>query len=91
MTGALPAYRRIVDDVRARIASGELQPGAALPSKHALSRTWGVSRQPVEAALIILRTQGLIVGYPGKATYVTADRAKIQKVLCEPVAARQPL
>jgi DNA-binding GntR family transcriptional regulator len=77
MTGAIPTYQQIVDDIRRRIASGELQPGAPLPPRSELRRTYGVSRQPVEAALLVLRTLGLVVGWKGRGSYVTKDASRI--------------
>ena len=38
MTGTIPTYQRIVDDIRAQITSGELQPGAPLPPRSELRR-----------------------------------------------------
>ncbi|GIF69316.1 hypothetical protein Ais01nite_73510 [Asanoa ishikariensis] len=72
-----PMYQEIVDDIRQRIISGQLAPGAALPSCRELCQSWGVSRQTVGSAMIVLRTQGLIVGAQGRAVYVTADHQKI--------------
>jgi DNA-binding FadR family transcriptional regulator len=63
----------IVDDIRRQIASGQLAPGAALPTCRELCVTYEVSRQTIGSAMIVLRTQGLIVGQQGRAVYVSAN------------------
>jgi DNA-binding GntR family transcriptional regulator len=68
-----PSYLDIVDDIRGRIVSGELAPGATLPTCRVMCQTYQVSRQTIGSAMIVLRTQGLIVGQQGRAVYVTAD------------------
>ncbi|HYM84111.1 MAG TPA: GntR family transcriptional regulator [Candidatus Dormibacteraeota bacterium] len=56
----LPLHGRISDELRRRIRSGELGPGAALPSENDLVATFGVSRGTVRQALATLRVDGLI-------------------------------
>jgi DNA-binding GntR family transcriptional regulator len=51
-------YQRIANDIRTRIASGELRPGDRLPSIAELKRQYGVSAQPVKTALLVLQTEG---------------------------------
>ncbi|MGC9666423.1 winged helix-turn-helix domain-containing protein [Planosporangium sp. 12N6] len=70
-----PAYERIRDELRRRIESGELAPGAKLPTHSALAAHYGVSVQPVRQALLLLeQVDRLIVSYQGKGVFV-ADRA----------------
>lgn len=49
-----PLYRRIADDLVARIRDGRYAPGARLPTEHELCRQHGVSRITVRKALEIL-------------------------------------
>ncbi|MEV4623281.1 winged helix-turn-helix domain-containing protein [Asanoa sp. NPDC049573] len=67
-----PSYLDIVDDIRGRIISGDLAPGATLPTCREMCQTYQVSRQTIGSAMIVLRTQGLVVGQQGRAVYVTA-------------------
>lgn len=56
-----PIWRQLADLLRAQITSGELAPGAWLPSITYLQQTHDVSRTPVRQALAALRADGLIV------------------------------
>ncbi len=66
-------FRRVVDDIAAKIAAGELTPGQRLPSYGDLAREYDVGLSTIRGAMLILRERGLIVGMPGKGTFV-ADR-----------------
>lgn len=63
-------YRRIAAELRARIDSGELSPGSALPSEAALVRQYGVSRGTARQALSELEGTGLVVAVHGKGRFV---------------------
>lgn len=65
-----PHYQRIVEDIRRRIASGELQPGEQLPSIAQLREQYGVGNTAIRNAMIVLRTEGLVEGHQGKGVYV---------------------
>jgi DNA-binding GntR family transcriptional regulator len=69
------AYVQIADDIAARIASGELQPGARLLSERALADYYGRSYQTVRRAMDVLRERELIVTIHGRGTFV-ADHGK---------------
>lgn len=70
--GPPPAqYRRIAAALREQITSGELAPGAALPSEAALVRQYGVSRGTARQALSELEGTGLVVAVHGKGRFVT--------------------
>jgi GntR family transcriptional regulator len=62
----LPLYRRISNEMRRIIGSGELQTGDLLPSENALMAEFGVSRGTVRQALAALRADGTIAGSRGK-------------------------
>lgn len=68
-----PAFRQLADELRARIAAGELPPGGQLPSMTQLREQHGVSSTVVRDALNELRRDGLIVGRQGKGVYVSED------------------
>ncbi len=63
-------YQHIVDTVTAQIRDGVLVPGEKLPSYEALAVAYEVSKSTVRTALLILAERGLIVGRPGKGTFV---------------------
>jgi GntR family transcriptional regulator len=70
----VPLYRRIEEDLRARIRSGELQPGAQLETELDLMGRYGVSRATVRQALAPLIAQGLLEIRRGLGTYVAPPR-----------------
>jgi len=58
-------YERIVEQVEAAIASGELAPGQRLPSERELVAQFGTSRATVREALRVLESNGMIRSRPG--------------------------
>jgi GntR family transcriptional regulator len=70
----VPLYRRIEEDLRARIRSGELAPGAQLETELDLMGRYGVSRATVRQALAPLIAQGLVEIRRGLGTYVAPPR-----------------
>ena len=69
------AYIRVADDIAARIASGELKPGARLRSERDLAEHYELSYGTVRRAMEVLRERGLITtihgagrSLPGRAT-----------------------
>lgn len=66
-----PHYRRIIADVRRRIASGEWPPGHKLPSTKALAERYEVrSQSTVRAAVTILLETGELYGHQGLGVFV---------------------
>lgn len=70
MTSEEPLYRRIADDLRGQIVSGERAPGSQLPPESDLAARYDTTRQTVRNALGVLRTDGLIVTGQGSRTIV---------------------
>lgn len=58
-------YERIVEQVEAAIASGELAPGQRLPSERELVVQFGTSRATVREALRVLESNGIVRSRPG--------------------------
>lgn len=73
MPTAQPPFRLIAAEITEKIKSGELPPGAKLPSTRELSETYEVSMGTVYRALSLLHERDLIIGQPGRGTYV-ADK-----------------
>ena len=44
-------YYDLMEDLRAKILSGDIRPGDRLPSENELTKEYGVSRQTVRKAL----------------------------------------
>jgi len=68
--GGAPLYRRIQSDLRDRIASGELAPGAQVETELELMDRYGVSRATVRQALSGLVAEGLLEIRRGRGTFV---------------------
>jgi len=66
----VPPYLAIAAALRARIESGELPPGAMLPSITRISQEWGVAKITAAKALKELRSEGLTRSVPGWGTFV---------------------
>ena len=70
-----PHYRRIIRDVRARIASGELTPGTKLPSTRVLAEQYDVSPGSVRQAITLLMETGELRGHQGLGVFVAETEA----------------
>lgn len=58
-------YERIVEQIEAAVARGELRPGERLPSERELVVQFGTSRATVREALRVLESAGLVRSRPG--------------------------
>ena len=58
-------YERIVEQIEAMLASGQLQPGHRLPSERELVVQFGASRSTVREALRVLQSNGVVRSRPG--------------------------
>lgn len=76
---ARPIYEQLVEQFRARIASGRLQPGVKLLSVRDLAA--GMRINPTTAARTYqeLERMGLIVTYRGQGTFVTQQPERIRE------------
>lgn len=83
---SLPAYQRISNDLRGLITSGELAPGAFLPSQQELQDQYGVSRMTARQAINALVNEGLVTAHQGKGVLVR-DR---QHMVYRPQAEHEP-
>lgn len=66
----LPVYRRVAEQIRAQILSGELAPGDRLPAEFALAEQHKVGRDTIRDALAVLRQDGLVSTRKGSGAYV---------------------
>jgi DNA-binding GntR family transcriptional regulator len=63
-------YRRIAEDLRQQITSGELATGQRVPSETELMRRYGVSRGTARQGLALLEAAGLVTAVHGKGRFV---------------------
>lgn len=82
--GRTSLARRVAEEVRSQIMSGEHPPGGRLPSEAELSARHQVSRVTVRTALRTLEAQGLIYVRHGSGSFVsdfgTGIRAGLQEL-----------
>lgn len=69
---ATPAYLQVAQGLAARIESGALEGGTALPAERDLAGTLGLSRVTVRQALALLAQRGLLTRRHGSGTFVNA-------------------
>lgn len=84
-----PPYRRIVDDIRRRIVTGQLGPGDRVPSARQIVREWGVAIATATRALGDLQREGLVRAIPGVGT-VVADESRPPSASAPPSAPSAP-
>lgn len=63
-------FRQLADILRDRILSGDLAPGASLPSELRLAQEHDLSRTTVRQAIALLRSEGLVIVEPPRGTFV---------------------
>lgn len=66
----MPLYRQLHDRIRDAILSGELRPGAKLPSSRVLAAQLPASRTIVQLAYDMLVAEGYLIGRGAKGTIV---------------------
>ncbi|GLX00625.1 GntR family transcriptional regulator [Microtetraspora sp. NBRC 16547] len=70
----LPIYRRIADQLRGKILSGDLRDGDRLPGENVLMAEYGIARATARQALAVLINEGLAVPRRGSGVYVRLFR-----------------
>ncbi|MGR4883526.1 GntR family transcriptional regulator [Streptomyces sp. LARHCF249] len=71
-----PLHARIAADLRDEIMSGDLAPGAKLPSTAHLKSRFDASNATIQKAVHLLKGEGLVVGRAGAAVTVRANRQR---------------
>jgi DNA-binding GntR family transcriptional regulator len=70
ISGTGPVFRRIADDLKARIEAGEFRPGSQLPREDTLARSYGVARATVRHAITVLEYDRILEVRHGHGTFV---------------------
>src|SRR5215216_6497414 len=86
-TSDRPVFKQIADRLRAMILSGELAPGAQLPSEQELMDAHGLARGTVRQAVNLLRGEGLVRTEHGRGTFVR-DRPPVRRLAHDRFARR---
>lgn len=63
-------HQQIAADLRAQIMSGELAPGAQLPSTQHLVQRYAAANATIQRALKALKDEGFVYSWVGKGVYV---------------------
>ncbi|MFF5171891.1 GntR family transcriptional regulator [Micromonospora sp. NPDC000089] len=69
-----PRYRLIADELRRRIESGALPPGALLPAESALTAEFRASRGTIRQAIAVLREEQLVATEHGRGSYTSPQQ-----------------
>lgn len=75
--GGQPIYEQICRQIKGAIASGELQPGEALPSIRALARNLRISVITTKRAYEELERQGFLYTVAGKGCFVARENLEL--------------
>ena len=67
---AYPLYRRIADDLRGQIETGQLEPGSQLPPEEKLGELFNASRNTIRDAIKFLSNLSLVETRAGQGTFV---------------------
>jgi DNA-binding GntR family transcriptional regulator len=73
MRQAVPPYKRIAAELRAKIEAGALRPGEQVPSATQLAEQYGVNRNTALRALKLLADEGLITMEQGWGSFVADE------------------
>jgi DNA-binding GntR family transcriptional regulator len=66
----VPPYRRVAEDLKAKIRAGELLPGEQVPSMARLAEEYGIARGTARRVLVTLKDEGFVYITPGWGTFV---------------------
>jgi GntR family transcriptional regulator len=74
-----PVYLQIVDQIKAAAASGNLQPGEALPCIRPLAEELRVNRNTIAKAYSELESLGVIETQQGKGCFLKENQSPLRK------------
>ncbi|GLX92171.1 GntR family transcriptional regulator [Herbidospora sp. NEAU-GS84] len=85
--GPVPVYKQIAEELRQKIADGELSPGDAIPSEAELEAEYNVARMTARRVARELRDQGLAYTIQGEGTFVgTPDTPRSELPVYQQIA-----
>ncbi len=74
--GHIPPWMQVREILRHKILSGELAPGAMVPSIVMIHQEYGIAKTTARKVLAALRDEDLIVTTPGWGSFVVARDPK---------------
>lgn len=72
-SSGIPLYKQVIEAIRQDIRTGVLKAGQQIPTEPELEKKYGVSRVTVRSAVLELVSEGLLVRYQGKGTFVQSE------------------
>lgn len=78
LTSEIPLYQQIVDQTKVAIANNYLSEGDKLPSIRDMAKALMVNQSTVSKAYRELESLGFIKTVPGKGTFISFDKRKIE-------------
>jgi DNA-binding LacI/PurR family transcriptional regulator len=75
----MPLYKRIKAEIAQRIATAELAPGAALPTRSELAAQYCTTKATVDRAMQELARDGIVTGGSGRRTFVRGQSAPVAR------------
>jgi GntR family transcriptional regulator len=76
--GTVPIHHQIADSLRARIESGDLEPGDPIPTTEDLRKQWRCSTGSARRALDVLKSEGRVTGGRGRPAVVREPPRRIR-------------
>lgn len=73
-----PIYRQLIEQVKRRVASGQLKAGDAIPSVRELAQTLAVHPMTISKAYSLLEMEGVLERRRGLSMIVAAQHRKAQ-------------
>lgn len=80
LRSGVPVYRQLIDQVRARIASGMLSPGDQLPTVRQLAVDLAINPNTVLRAYRELELGGVLETQQGTGTFITHQKVRRDEV-----------
>lgn len=74
VTGFVPMWRQVQEDIQRRIAAGLLKPGEKLPSTAQMAEQYDTSPGTVRKAVDILIAIGVLRGHQGLGVFVAGSQ-----------------
>lgn len=71
-----PPYQQLLNQIVAKVSSGELAPGDRLPPESELADELGLSRMTINRAYCELQNKGMVERFRKKGTFITAPSLK---------------
>jgi DNA-binding transcriptional regulator YhcF (GntR family) len=75
----IPIYLQIVNQIKRRLASGQLEPGEEIPPIRALAEQLVVNPNTVARAYLELERAGIVTKRHGSGTYVSAGPSPLSR------------